>query len=83
MDHIFTMRQILENTKIKEKKAHLVFIDLQKAYGTVPRKLIYKLLERVGIDKSLINVIRLIYKENKGKMKMGNKLSQEYDNGAP
>ena len=75
MDHIFTMRQILEKTKMKEKEVHLIFIDLQKAFDIVPQKLLYKALEKAGIDKSLINVIRLIYKDNKSKMEMENELS--------
>ena len=55
---------------MKEKEAHLVFIYLLKACDAVPQKLLYKALEEAGIDKSLINVIRLICKDNKSKMKM-------------
>ena len=78
VDHIFTMRQILEKTKMKEQEVHLVCIDLQKVYDIVPWKPLYKDLEKAGNDKSLINVIKLIYKDNKRKMKMGNKLSEEF-----
>ena len=78
VDHIFTLRQILEKAKTKEKEIHMIFIDLQKAYDTVPRKLLYKALREAGIDESLIIAIKLLYRDNKCRVKMGDKLSEEF-----
>ena len=47
VNHIFTMRQILEKAEAKEKEIGMVFIDLQKAYYTVQRKVLYETLKKI------------------------------------
>lgn len=51
----------------------MIFIDFQKDYDTVPQKLPYQALKNVGINESLINVIKLLYKDIICKVKMGKK----------
>jgi hypothetical protein len=41
IDHIFTLRQILEKCQEKTKQIGIVFMDIEKAYDSVPRKLLW------------------------------------------
>lgn len=41
MDNIFTLIQLLEKAEAKEKEIHLIFIELGKAYDSVPKSQLY------------------------------------------
>jgi hypothetical protein len=38
----------------------LIFVDLEKAYDSVPRKMLWKALEMKSISEPLINIIKEI-----------------------
>jgi hypothetical protein len=46
VDHIFTLRQILQKYNAKSKQRGPVFVDLEKACNSAPRKMLWKALER-------------------------------------
>ena len=60
LDSIFILRTILEkSSQISSKPVRdlsLLFIDLQKAYDTVPRDRLWIKLENLGIGKHFISV---------------------------
>ena len=39
IDHIFTLRVLLGKCKEKSKDVRLIFLDVEKEYNSVPRKL--------------------------------------------
>jgi hypothetical protein len=54
VDHIFTIRQILEKSNMQQEDISLIFYDLEKAYDSVPRKLLWKALEKANVSQSVI-----------------------------
>lgn len=74
IDHIYTIQQLLEKKKAKNKPVHLAFIDLKKAYDTVPRKELWKAMERLDIPITLTNAMKTLYRNNKIHIKVGNKI---------
>lgn len=63
-DHIFTIKQIIEKRDQQNKKLYLAFIDLEKAFDTVPREKVWKGLEERKIHKKIIRKIKDIYETN-------------------
>lgn len=57
-DMIFAVRQAVEKTYEHRCKAYISFIDLRKAYDSVPRAALWMVLERLGVPPSLITIIR-------------------------
>ena len=49
IDHIFCIRQILEKKWEYNEEVHQLFIDLKKAYDSVRREVLYKILNEFGI----------------------------------
>ena len=45
---VFTVRQIIEKSWEHRSKSFLVFIDLKKAYNSVPRSALWKVQGKLG-----------------------------------
>ncbi|KAK9053899.1 hypothetical protein SSX86_024974 [Deinandra increscens subsp. villosa] len=58
---IHILRQLMEKYREKRRDLHLVFIDLEKAYDSIPRCLIWNSLERRGVPGKYIDIIRDMY----------------------
>jgi hypothetical protein len=71
VDRIFTLQQIVGKYNAKSKQIGLVFVDLEKAYDAVPRKMLWKALEMTSISEPLINTIKEIYNGNRCQIKIG------------
>lgn len=53
-DLIFTLRQITEKTIKYDSELHLAFIDLEKAFDKIPWNLLWSVLEKKNVNKTLI-----------------------------
>jgi hypothetical protein len=58
IDHIFCLRQLIEKKMAVNQPLHLLFVDLEKAYDSVPLKDLWKALEHYNISKSIIRAIK-------------------------
>ena len=60
-DHLFSLKTIIDQYKIKQKKVFAAFIDLRKNFDTIWRVgLFYKLLKS-HMPKKLFNIILSMY----------------------
>ena len=61
-DHIFCIRQILENKWKYNEEVHQLFTDFNKAYDSVRREVLYKILIEFGIPRKLVRLIKMSLK---------------------
>lgn len=66
---IFAIRQVIADTVEKEDKMVTVFIDLEKAYDSIPRNQIWSALRRRKIPEYMVNLIENTYAKNKTTVK--------------
>ena len=57
-DMIFSVHQLLETYIDHHVKGFFVFVDLKKAYDSVPRDCLWQVLLRAGIPENLVFIIR-------------------------
>ena len=50
---VFTMRQLVEKSWEHSAKLFVTFIDLQKAYDSVPRNAMWMALRKLGVPDSM------------------------------
>ena len=63
-DQIATLRIIIEQSLEFQSTLYLNFIDFQKAFDSVDRNTIWKLLENYGIPDIFISLIQQLYDDN-------------------
>ena len=55
---VFVLRQLQEKCREKNKDLHMVFVDLEKAFGRIPRDLIWWCLRKKGVPEEYVNSIQ-------------------------
>ncbi|XP_072051734.1 uncharacterized protein [Amphiura filiformis] len=58
IDPIFTLRQLQEKSIKQQIPLYMVFIDFTKAFDTIDRELLWKLLEHYGCPYIFVKIIR-------------------------
>ena len=62
-DDIFAARQMIAKHIQRQKELHMVSIDLQKAYGRVPRLEVLRCMREKGVAGKYISIVKDTYVE--------------------
>ena len=78
MDAIFIMRRMHEKYQQKEKKLHMCFVDMEKAFNRVPRKVMEWAMRKKGLSKVMVGAVMSLYDGAKVRVRVGSAYSQEF-----
>ena len=76
--HIIIRNLIDKYCHKNNKRIYSCFIDLSKAFDTVPRDILLQKLQGVGIKGKVFNIIRGIYTNDKAYMKIDGKVTKSF-----
>ena len=62
IDHLFTIIQVTEKKTGLGQELHRVFVDLQKAYDSMPLVKLWEALNKSSFNGGLVNAIKEEYK---------------------
>ncbi|CAM4830075.1 unnamed protein product [Rotaria magnacalcarata] len=79
IDQIFTLKMTMERRREFNKPLFMCFIDIAKAYDSVNRELLWRICQSYGISEKLVNLLRMLYKDSKAKVKINGELSDSFD----
>jgi hypothetical protein len=65
---------------MQQEYIRLIFYDLEKAYDSVPRKLLWQALVKANVNQSVIQIIRNICSNNKCRIKIRSVLLDKFCN---
>ena len=71
LDMIFTLKQTQEKCIEQNRDLYIVFIDLKKAFDTVPRDLLWKVLAKYGVPPKFLNMLKLFHTNMQAKVCIG------------
>ena len=69
-DMIFAIRQLVEKSWEHQAKIFLLFIDLRKAYDSVPREAMWQALAKLGIPDTAIQLIKAFHQDMQATIQM-------------
>ena len=79
VDMIFSLRQIQEKAIEQEQELYMVFVDFWKAFDTVDRSMLWKVLKLFGCPDHLIDIIRQFHEGTKGRVMLGTQMSEDIE----
>lgn len=78
-DHIYSLRIMIEKAIERNKTLYLSFLDLRAAFDKVPRKHIWEALEGLQTDPKLQRVIKSIYHNVLGTVRVNGRTSGNFE----
>lgn len=83
VDMIFSARQLVEKCKEQRMPLYQVFVDLTKAFDTVNREALWKVLGKFGCTSAFVDKMKQLHRSMKARVNYNGQLSDEIavDNG--
>ncbi|KAH9582360.1 hypothetical protein MS3_00000357 [Schistosoma haematobium] len=75
IDHIFTLRQMLEHRHTFQRPTIVVFLDIRAAFDSLDRTVLWYCLLKKGVLEKLINILKTLYTNTSGRVRAYNHLS--------
>ena len=79
IDAIFIVRQLKEKFLEKNKSLYFAFIDLEKAFDRVPRKVLWRAIRVVGAPEWIAVIVQAMYNGAKSKVRVNGSCSDEFE----
>ena len=77
-DAIFVARQLQEKYIAANKPLYFAFVDLEKAFDRVPRRVLWWALRSVGVEEWAVRVIQGMYSDARSRVRINGRLSDEF-----
>ena len=78
-DAIFVIRQLQEKYLAANKRLYMAFVDLEKAFDRVPRKVIWWALRKLGVDEWIVRLVQEMYSNARSRVRVGEGYSEEFE----
>ena len=75
---LFILRRMQEEFREREQKLYMCFVDLDKAFNRVPRKVTEWALRKKGLVKVLVQAVMSLYEGSRTKVRVGSGTSDEF-----
>lgn len=78
-DSLFTIRMIMSKCVEFGQPLHMAFVDLRKAYDSVPRDALWRVLRVYGVHQKLVGLLEDLHTGTQAAVRMGGGLSEWFD----
>ena len=78
-DAIFVVQQLQEKYLVVNKRLYLAFVDLEKAFDRVPRKVIWWALRKLGVEERIEWLVHGMYANARSQVRVGEGFSKEFE----
>ena len=78
-DAIFVVRQLQKKYLAANNRLYMAFVDLEKAFNRVPRKVIWWTLRKLGVEEWIVRLVQGIYANVRSHVHVGEGYSEEFE----
>ena len=78
-DAIFVVRQLQEKYLAANKRLYMAFVDLEKAFDQVPRKVIWWALRKLGVEEWIVRMVQGMNANARSRVLVGEGYSEEFE----
>ena len=78
-DAIFVVRQLQEKYLAANKRLYMAFVDLEKVFDRVPRKVIWWALRKLGVEEWIVRLVQGLYANARSCARVGEGYSEEFE----
>ena len=79
IDAVLILRRLQEEYLDKEMKLYMCFVDLEKAFDRVSRKVLEWAMRKRGIPEAMLRAVMSLYEGAKTRVRVGLELSEEFE----
>ena len=76
---IFVARQLVEKAREHGESLYVLFVDLRKAYDSVPRQALWKILEKYGVPEKILNVVKFFHEGMHTEVRVGSTVTDRFE----
>ena len=62
VDNVFILHSVIQRYLSRNKKLYVLFVDFQKAFDTVNREALWKVLEGSGVKGKMLQMLKAVYR---------------------
>ena len=78
-DAIFVVRQMQEKYLAANKRLYMAFVDLEKVFDRVPRKVIWWALRKLGVEEWIVRLVQGMYANVQSHVSVGEGYSEKFE----
>ena len=78
-DTIIVARQLLETVREHQDCLFTLFMDLRKAYDSVPREQLWQVLEQCGLPPRMLRIVKSFHEGMEAEVRVGTTLSDSFE----
>ena len=75
---IFLVRRLQEEHRAKDKRMYMCFVDLEKTFDRVPRRMMEWTMRKKGLPEILVKAVMSLYEGAETKVRVGSGLPEEF-----
>ena len=79
VDAIFAVRRVQEKYQKKDKKLYMCFVEMEKAFDRVPRKVMELAMRKKGLSKVIVRAVMSLYDGAKTRVRVGSAYVEEFE----
>ncbi len=58
---VYCVRQLVEKAREHNTQVFMLFIDLRKAYDSIPRQALWQVLRKYGVPPTMVSLLRSLH----------------------
>ena len=78
-DAIFILRQLQEKYLGKRKDIFFAFVDLEKAFDRIPRKVLWWAMRSLGVPEWIVKIVQAMYNGPRSRVRINGQFSEEFN----